>query len=33
MTGEMILIVEGVQTGNLDLASEWTVSADKVLVF
>ena len=25
--------VEGVKPGNLDLAGEWTVTADKVLVF
>jgi len=25
--------VEDVQSGNMDLAGEWTVAADKVLVF
>jgi len=25
--------VEGVQSGNMDLLGEWTVAADKVLVF
>jgi len=26
-------LIEGVQPGNMDLAGEWTVEADKVLVF
>ena len=26
-------LIEGVQSGNMDLAGEWTVEADKVLVF
>jgi len=25
--------VEGVRSGNLDLLGEWTIAADKVLVF